>query len=455
MSCKIFKIKFIQETYLIVISLFIRKIKLLRNHSGFVKYLNNTSWLLLEQMLRMTVGLFVGIWLARYLGPERFGLFNYVQAFVFIFASIASLGLDGILVRELVKDENKRDVLLGTAFLLKFMSAFVVLVLILIVLGFTSDDQYTNTLAMIVASATIFQSFSVINFYFQSKVLSKYSVYATSISFLISSLLKIVLIIIEAPLVAFAWVILIDSILIAAGLVYFYIKNNSIVSIKKLTFKLDIAVSLLKDSWPVIISGMAIGIYIKIDQLMIKEFLDAGAVGQYAAAVRISEVWYFLPVMLATSLFPAIINAKKISQELYYERLQKFYSMMFWISIVIAIPVTFLAEWVINLLFGGQYNQAGSVLKIHIWALVFVFMGVAGGRWMLCENLQLITTFNTVVGAISNIVLNIILIPKYGINGAAIATIISYAISGYLMMAVHKKTRINFINLSKSIIIKF
>jgi O-antigen/teichoic acid export membrane protein len=429
--------------------------KLLKVHKGFLKYSKNTSWLFAEQILRMTIGLFVGIWVARYLGPSQFGLFSYVQAFVFIFASIASLGLDSILVRELVKDENKRDVLMGTAFLLKFMSAFIVFVLILIVLEFTSDDHYTNTLAMIVASATIFQSFNVISFYFQSTVLSKYTVYATSISFLISSIVKIVLITIEAPLVAFAWVILIDSILIAVGLVYFYIKNNSIVSIKKLTFKLDIAVSLLKDSWPVIISGIAIVVYIKIDQLMIKEFLGDGAVGQYAAAVRLSEVWYFVPMVLATSLFPAIINAKKISQELYYERLQKFYSMMFWTSIAIAVPVTFLAEGIINLLYGGQYNQAGSVLTIHIWAGVFVFMGVAGGRWMLCENLQLISTFNTLVGAISNIMLNIILIPKYGINGAAIATIISYAISGYLMMAVHRKTRINFINLSKSIIIKF
>ena len=462
-----------------------------------MKYFRNTSWLFGEKILRMVVGLFVGVWVARYLGPEQFGLFSYAQSFVGLFTAIATLGLDGIVVRELVKDESRRDELIGTAFWLKLMGAIAVLVVLAIAVSLTSNDAYTNALVFIIAGATVFQSFNVIDFYFQSKVLSRYVVFANLIGLFVSTLVKIALILYEAPLIAFAWVVLFDSAVLALGYVYFYFRyssqadhhpeqedshstppsrhsvppsrhsaplprhsaldaeSHSTLKIKHLKFNKSTAVSLLKDSWPLILSGIAIMIYVKIDQVMIMEMLDAEAVGQYAAAVRISEAWYFIPMVIASSLFPAIINAKKQSEELYYVRLQKFYSLMLWIAIAIALPMTFLSDWVIHLLYGELYSQAGSVLMIHIWAGIFVFLGVASGKWLLSENLQIFSTINTIIGAISNIVLNIILIPRFGIEGAAWATVVSYAISGYFMLVLHSKTRINFINLSKSIIIKF
>lgn len=138
-----------------------------------MRYFANTSWLFAEKVLRMIVGLFVGIWVARYLGPEQFGLFSYAQSFVALFAAIATLGLDGIVVRELVKDENRRDELIGTSFWLKLMGAIAVLLLLAIAINFTSNDHYTNVLVFIIASATIFQAFNVVDFYFQAQVLSK------------------------------------------------------------------------------------------------------------------------------------------------------------------------------------------------------------------------------------------------------------------------------------------
>jgi len=160
---------------------------------------------------------------------------------------------------------------------------------------------------------------------------------------------------------------------------------------KILKFKRETAVSLLKDSWPLILSSMVIAIYMKIDQVMIKEMLDAEAVGNYAAAVRLSEAWYFIPMVISSSLFPAIINAKKISEKLYYDRLQKLYNLMVWMAISIALPMTFLSDWIVNLLYGAKYSEAGDVLMIHIWAGVFVFLGVASGKWFVAENLQLLS----------------------------------------------------------------
>ena len=440
-----------------------QKLKVLKSHQGFMKYFKNTSWLFGERVLRMVVGLFVGIWVARYLGPEQFGIFSYAQSFVGLFTVIATLGLDGIVVRELVKDENRKDELIGTAFWLKLFGALVVLIVLAVAVYFTSNDSYTNSLVFIVASATIFQSFNVVDMYFQSKVLSKYIVYANVISLFISSIVKIALILNEAPLIAFAWVILFDSFILASGFIYFYLKNRrhseqpnrySVFDTESSfawKFNKSTAFSLLKDSWPLILSGIVISIYMKIDQVMIKEMMNAEAVGQYAAAVRLSEAWYFIPMVIASSLFPAIINAKKQSEELYYARLQKLYSLMVWLAIAIALPMTFLSDWVVHFLYGEQYNQAGSVLMIHIWAGVFVFLGVASGKWLLSENLQIFSTVNTSIGAIVNIWLNYILIPKIGVSGAAWATLISYFVAAYLCLLFFKKTRINFANLSKSL----
>jgi len=426
----------------------VSKLKSLKNHQGFMKYFKNTSWLFAEKILRMVVGLFVGIWVARYLGPEQFGLFSYAQSFVALFSAVATLGLDGIVVRELVKDESRADELIGTAFWLKLAGAVMVLLLLAVAVNFTANDRLTNSLIFIIASATIFQSFNVVDMFFQAKVMSKYVVFANMISLLISSLVKIYLIMIEAPLIWFAWSVLFDSFVLVCGLFYFYIKNN--LNVKYWRFNKNIALKLLKNSWPLILSGIVVSIYMKIDQVMIKEMLNSEAVGQYAAAVKISEAWYFIPMVISSSLFPAIINAKKKSEKLYYERLQKLYDLMVWMAIAIAVPMTFLSEWVVALLYGSKYHEAGSVLMIHIWAGVFVFLGVAGGKWLLSENLQIFSLLNTTIGAFVNIFLNYILIGRIGIQGAAWATFISYFISAYFSLLFWKKTRINFYNLSKS-----
>lgn len=429
-----------------------------------MRYFTNTAWLFAEKVLRMVVGLFVGVWVARYLGPEQFGLLSYAQSFVGLFAAIATLGLDGIVVRELVKDETRRDELIGTAFWLKLMGALGVLGLLAIAINFTSNDGYTNTLVFIIASATVFQAFNVVDMYFQAKVLSRFVVFANIFSLFISSLVKIGLILYQAPLMAFAWAVLFDSFVLAAGFVYFYIKyKNSLTPSSNnaehghaqpsrfLPFEKETAISLLKDSWPLILSSIVVSIYMKIDQIMIKEMLGSESVGQYAAATRISEAWYFIPMVVAGSLFPAIINAKKQSEDLYYARLQRLYALMFWMAIAIALPMTFLSGWVIHLLYGSAYIQASSVLMIHIWAGMFVFLGVASGKWLVNENLQLFSTVNTTIGAAINVILNFILIKKYDVEGAAWATLVSYFFAAYFCLIISNKTRINFYNLTKSV----
>ena len=431
----------------------ITKLKALRQHQGFMRYFQNTSWLMGEKILRMFVGLFVGIWVARYLGPEQFGLLSYAQSFVFLFTAIATLGLDGIVVRELVKDETQRDVLLGTAFGLKLIGAILILPVLAIAVQLTSNDDFTNLLVFIIASATIFQSFNVIDFYYQSKVLSKYVALANIASLALSSCIKIALILNEAPLISFAIMVVFDVIVLIIGLIVYY-KTSSRLKLFNWRFESIVAKKLLRDSWPLMLSGLVVSVYMKIDQVMIKEMLGIESVGQYAAAVSLSEAWYFIPMAMANSLFPAIINAKKVSEDLYYTRLQRLYTLMVWLAIAIALPMTFLSEWLVVLLYGAEYSQASLVLMIHIWASVFVFLGVASGNWYLSENLQTLAFMRAFYGMLTNIVLNFFMIPVYGIKGAAMATLLSYFIAGLMFDLFYVKTRATFFMKLKTLILK-
>jgi len=407
------------------------QLKELAGHQGFMKYFKNTSWLFGEKVLRLCVGIFVGVWIARYLGPEQFGVFSYAQSFVGLFAVTATLGLDGIVVRELIKNKNSTEGIIGTAFWLKFSGAFISIILLSIAVNFTSNDNYTNTLFFIIASATVFQAFNVVDFYFQSEVLSRYIVYANTISLFLSSIIKIILILNNADLLSFAWVILFDSLVLSLGFLYFFLKKAR-VKIQNIKFQNEIARALLRDSWPLFLSGIVISIYMKIDQVIIKDLLGSKEVGQYAAATRLSEAWYFIPMVIASSLFPAIISAKNQSEELYNSRLQKLYDLMVWMSISIALPMTFLSDKIVNIVYGSQYDKAGSVLMIHIWTGIFVFLGVAFSGYLSVENQTKKAFYRTLLGAILNVIFNYVLIPKYGINGSAIATLLGQFFSNYL-----------------------
>ena len=421
----------------------------LKNQSGFMRYFKNTSWVFGEKILQIFASLFVGVWVARYLGPENLGILSYAQSFVGILLAFSTLGLDSILVRELVKNPSDKNRLLGTAFGLQTLGSVILIILLITGIGFTNNDRFTDKIIILLGTATFFQSFTVISKYFQSIVHSKTVVSASVISLVISSALKVVLILLNAPLIAFVYVILSDSVVMALGLVYFYTKNHQ--SIKKWAFSRKRAKDLIKDSWPLILSGIVVSIYMKIDQVMIKEMMDSGWVGQYAAAVRLSESWYFIPTVICSSLFPAIVNAKKNNENLYYRRLQQLYDLMVYVSLSIAIPMTFLSGWVVNLLYGSEFHSASAVLSIHIWAGVFVFLGVSRGGWIINENLQRYSAFYLGAGMVTNLVLNFILIPKIGIIGAAWATLISQSVSVLFAPLLFKKTRLSFYMMTKSL----
>jgi O-antigen/teichoic acid export membrane protein len=428
----------------------INKLKILSQHQGFMKYFKNTSWLMGEKILRMGVGLFLGVWIARYLGPEQFGLLSYAQSFVSIFGAIATLGLNGIVVRELVKDETQRDVLLGTAFVLKLIGAILILPVLAIAVQLTSNDAYTNLLVFIIASATIFQSFNVIDFYFQSKVLSKYVALANAVSLGVSSIVKIVLILNKAPLIAFAAVTVFDMTVLSVGLIFFY-KKASLLKLMNWRFEWEMAKNLLKDSWPLILSGLVLMLQARIDQVMIKEMLGNIEVGYYSVAMRLIEIFGFVPMMLRDSLYPSIQSAKSNSEELYQNRLLNLYRLNFILFLVTAIPIYIFAEKLVVLLFGESYQPATILLSLMSIRLFFTNMGVARGVYILTENLMKYSLLSMILGTVTNIILNYYWIPEFGAKGAVVATIVSFTVTIFLIDILYSKTRKNALLQIKSI----
>lgn len=438
---------YMNQTWIKILPAFIR-IRL-EKQQNLRKIITNTGWLSADQVLRLGVGLFIGAWVARYLGPERFGLYAYVAAFVSLFVPFATMGLDNIVVRELVRDPQCKEEVLGTTFILKLIGGTITLLGVLGVISqLRPDEILTQLMVGILATQTVFQAFNTIDFWFQSQVQARYVVWANVSAFAIATVAKIILILVQAPLIAFVWVAVPEAALSAIGLLIAYHKTGNHVRFWRTS--LTRAKTLLRDSWPLMLSGFAIMIYMRIDQIMLGQMVGNDAVGIYAAATRISEVWHFVPMAIASSVFPAIIEARKFSEKLYYERLQKLLNLMALLSYAVAISITLLSKWIVIGLFGSEYAQAGSVLAIRIWAGVFVASGVIGGKWLVAENLVKFSLTATVIGAVTNVVLNYFLLPNYGVIGASTATVVSYFVAAYGVSGVYPRTRRFFVAQTKA-----
>ena len=421
----------------------------LKQHSVIRKYFSNTSWLLGERILRMGVSLFVGIYVARYLGPEKYGLLSYTMSFVWLFSAFLDLGHREIIVRELVLYPEQRNVILGSAILLRLSGSVLLGSGVAVGLQLVDNDHQTSLMIGIIALGMAFQSWELIDYYFQSQVQSKYTVWAQTVQLIVASLIKIALIIWQAPLIWFAVVFSLEYVITAALFLLMY--NWQVGSFPIRNCNLKYARQMLKNSFPLLLTSMAILIYMKIDQVMLKELAGAETVGIYAVAVKLSEACYHIPVLIAVSFYPAIIGVKDTNPALYHARLQKLYTLLVWVAFALAIPITFMADWIIYILYGNEYIESVIILKIYVWAGIFVSMSLANNKWMVIENFQNYILLTTLLGMSSNIICNVILIPLYGASGAAIATLISYGIGSYLSLLFFPKVRKIFWFATKSI----
>ncbi len=422
----------------------------IEHRPGLVKILDNIGWLFFDKILRIGVGLMVGVWIARYLGPEQFGVLNYALAFTGLFGAIATLGLQSIVVRDIVRDPDGASLTLGTAALLQFVGGLIAYLLILMSIFYLRhEDPLALNIVAIMGSMLLFKASDIAVYWFESQVQSKYVVWVQNSTFLVFVLGKVALILNNASLTAFVWLMLAEAVLAALTLIIIFGRFGKPLATLKANSKR--AKTLLKDSYPLLLSSIAIVIYMKIDQIMLGEMVGEKSVGIFSAAVKISEALYFVPMMIVSSVFPAIIANKQTNEALYLERVQRLYNALAFISVTVGLVFSLASTWLIDTLYGANYAEAAIILSIQVWAGVFVAMGVGRGPWLHAENLQYMSHWYISFGVLVNIVLNYFMIPIYEGAGAAFATIVSQVIVAIIAPALFKKTRVSSKMLLKSL----
>ncbi|MBC7614628.1 MAG: flippase [Pedobacter sp.] len=418
------------------------------DEEAFNKYLKNTGWLMFGKILSLIVNLAI----AKYLGPASFGDLSFVIALVAITGAIGALGLDTFIIREIINDPSKKDEILGTSLWLRLgTNALLIPITLLVYIiyhHFSAQPGTTLTLLVaLIAFTSLFKSFNVIDAYFQSQVQAKYVVQVQNVVTILSAIIKITILLLKLPLLYIVFAYFFDALILAIGLIIVY--QAKVGNISGWVFNKERASSLLRQSYPLILSAAMVSIYMKIDIVMLKT-VGSVAVGIYSAAANISEAWLFMPVAIVTSVFPAIINARKTDLERYHKRLKNLYDLLVYISLPVAILISFFANDITHLIYADKFNGAGAMLSIHIWSGIFIFLGSASSQYLIAEGYIKISFYRTALGAIVNIVLNFWLIPKYAGVGASIATLIACFVTAFSILFI-PKTRPQGIMMLKSL----
>lgn len=393
------------------------------------KIINNVSWAVAGKVVNVLYALFIGVLVARFLGPEQFGLMNYVISYVTLFSIVATFGMDNIEVRELSRNPEKRNVILGTALIFRLALSIITIALIFLTLLIFESDRFTSIMVMVYSTFLIANSFNIIRNYFTSIVLNEYVVKTEILRTLVAACIKIVLLLSHSSLSLFIIANTFDFFFIAAGYVYAYRKKVD--SFRNWQFDLSILKFLARESFPLLLSGTAVIVYQRIDQVMIRNMIDNEALGQFSVATRMVNLIIFIPSIIATTIAPILVKELKVSYESYKKMRQEFVDIMVWSSIIMSLLISLGANIVITLLFGIEYKESIDVLQIMSWKTIGVALSSASGQLIIIEGKQKLVVLRNFIGVGICVILNLILIPKFGIIGSAWTTIISLLFAGF------------------------
>ncbi|GIU01844.1 flippase [Shewanella algidipiscicola] len=420
------------------------------------KALANTSWLVSEKVISMSANLLVSLALARSLGPEGFGSLSYLIALVALVAPLAALGLNAIITRELVNDPDNRDKIIASATFFRLIGALTgtLVCVLLAVNGWGVSSDVASHGLILLAIANIFYAFNVLEFWFQAQVAARQVVRMRLSVILIFASLKLVAVAMSASLLTIVAIFAAETLVLGIGFVVIYSFYASPIRVSSVDFSYGLG--LLKQSYWLILSGIAAVIYLKVDQVMLENMVGTEAVGIYAVAARLSEVWYFFADAVVITLFPALLALKKKQLfDAYQVKLQQISDLLFVCAFIIAIAVSLVAKPAIVILFGQEYLQSAFILQLHIWAGLFIFMRALVSKWLLSEHLLAFSLLSHGLGAVINVIANLMLIPLYGAKGAAIATVFSYFIASYIAFWISPKTRDIARIMSRSLLLPF
>ena len=413
--------------------------RLFQLSTGLRQVLRNAGWIMGEQVIRMLAGMFVGIWIARHLGPSDYGLLNYSQALTGLLAVVAALGFNRMVVRELVEHQGKPDrqaAIVTTVFAFRFTSAVILYLSAISLSGLTQNDHHTLVVTL-VGISIVASPFDCVDHYFQSQSRSRIAALARSSAFFLTTGVKLAMLMADAGLQAFAAAIALEYAMNAVSLFWAYQRYGLTIRARP---EWRLGLGFLRETWPDIFAAFSVLFFMRSGQLMLESMRGAGDVGIYAAATRLSEAWNFIPVSLAASAFPKIVQSRS-NTALYYAQISRLMIALGAIAYLAGISATLLSEPLVMMLYGKSYGAAAPVLSIHIWCGLLVGFGTVSGSWLLAERKLMLSLQRSLLGLVVSIALNLILIPPFGPIGAAWSTLIAMTSAYYLFDLVQPSTR--------------
>jgi O-antigen/teichoic acid export membrane protein len=418
------------------------------------KAVQNFGWLVFERAVRLVLGVLVGLVVARYLGPTNLGSLSYAIALVTLLGFLPELGLDTVLRRELLKSPARTPELMATGFLLRLGSGVLTYAGLAAVVAAGFGGSAEERRLLFILGLILFQPAAYLpELWLQAQLQAKRSTLVQLGALVCSSVVRLWLVSSGASLAAFAWVIVGELVLCTVG--YQLATRGLGLRFQTAAAKLATMRWLLAEAWPLMFANLAVIVYLRIDEVMLRHLTNAQTVGIYAAAVKLSELCYFVPTALATSVLPALLRARQQDPAAYAKRQQQYYDLSAAVAYALSVLVALVAPWVVRLAYGAEFADAAPILTVHIWASVFVFLGVARGQWLVNEGLQKFYLAATLAGAVANVLINLVLIPRWGGLGAAYATVISYALAGWFASYCHPAVRVTAHAQTRALLIPF
>lgn len=404
----------------------------------YSKNVKNSFWIIGEQIFQMLLSLVVGMLSARYLGPKNYGTLNYTASFVSFFINIVSLCMEGVVIKKMVDHPNEEGIYLGSCIFFRMVSASLSIVSIMIIVYILDpDDSLKFKLALLQSFQLFFKSFNILDAWFQRYLKSKYTSIGKMVASITVSGYKMFLLITGKSIIWFAFSNTISDLIIAIILFYFYKKGRG----QKLVIKINIGKDVLSESYHFILSDIMSALYMNMDKVMIGQMMGDLYVGYYIAATTISGLWAFVPVAMINSFRPTIIELKKSDEQIYRIRLTQLYSLVIWTSIFFAYVSFLFSRLIIKIMYGVAYLEAVGALKITVWGQMLAVISMTRTIWIICEDKNKYVKYYVAIGAIVNLVLNFLLIPSVGIEGASIATLITNIIVLIVAPLLFKETR--------------
>lgn len=402
------------------------------------QFFNNIGWLMGGKIVNMILQFIVSLATARYLGPSNFGTINYVAAYVSFFSSIASLGLAVIVIREIATNRYDNNVVVWTSIWMRFATAVVSTISIIALMFITNqDDPIIAQIAFLESLSILFSSFDTINYYFQARLLSKWSSIAGVLAYIGMSLYRIYLLATNADIVWFAFATSTDMIFLTAFLMVFYIRIEGFHP----KFNWALGKNLLHQSYHYLIAGLITILYAQVDRVMLGNMLDKAAVGYYSATLTISTLWSMIPGALIQTISPILYDTAQQDRSLYLRRLRQSYAVLFWLNAAYSLFVSIFAKWVILLLYGEDYLAATNALRIVVWYYGISTMSTLNQVYLANDDKNRYINLFCLSGLVTDVVLNALMIPVWGMNGAAIATLITHIVIQIVMPYTFKETR--------------